>query len=252
MSVWYCLPSARPAEQVRARMAKWTERGYKIAMVRDELPLDFQVLGENMLIVAREYWGRFPGYAVAMNELVIQVFQRDHACDWVVVGADDIDPDPNFTADEIAAQCSTYFALYGDHMKPTNQRHSFGVMQPTGDRWGDKDGAYIDRVAGSPWIGRRFVELMYGGRGPYWPEYTHMGVDEELQHVALAYGAFWQRPDLIHYHDHWGRPRAGEKWGNADRMPAFLAHANSPAEWQRYKRIFAARLAAGFPGSDPK
>jgi hypothetical protein len=78
-----------------------------------------------------------------------------------------------------------------------------------------------------------------------------MGEDEELQHVAIKHGVFWQRPDLIHYHDHWGRAREGERLGQRDRMPQFLEKANSPEEWHKYKKLFSERLAAGFPGSDP-
>jgi hypothetical protein len=125
-------------------------------------------------------------------------------------------------------------------------------MQPTGDRdFGDTQGPYIDRVAGSAWIGREFARRMYGGNGPLWPEYTHMGVDEELQAVAIKMGIFWQRQDLVHFHRHWGRPLPGERMGNADRMPAFLEKANSAEEWHRYKRLFAARSARGFPGHEP-
>lgn len=134
---------------------------------------------------------------------------------------------------------------------PIKQMPLFGVMQPTGDRWGDAQGAYIDRVAGSPWIGREFARRMYGGSGPYWPEYFHMGVDEELQAVATKLGVFWQRPDLTHYHAHWGRPRPGERMGQVDRMPAFLAEANSPEHWRKYKALFSKRQAAGFPGHEP-
>jgi hypothetical protein len=124
-------------------------------------------------------------------------------------------------------------------------------MQPTGDKWGDKNGPYIERVAGSPWMGREWCERINQGRGPLWPEYFHMGEDEELQHVAIKHGVFWQRPDLIHYHDHWGRAREGERLGQRDRMPQFLEKANSPEEWHKYKKLFSERLAAGFPGSDP-
>lgn len=78
-----------------------------------------------------------------------------------------------------------------------------------------------------------------------------MGEDEELQAVATKLGVFWQRPDLIHRHNHWGRPRKGEKMGLTSRMPPFLLRANSPEEWNKYKRIFAERKAAGFPGHGP-
>jgi hypothetical protein len=76
-----------------------------------------------------------------------------------------------------------------------------------------------------------------------------MGVDEELQAVAQRYGALWQRPDVIHLHKHWGRGVDG-KPASSSAMPAFLQHANSGAEWDRYKKLFAERKALNFPGSE--
>jgi hypothetical protein len=131
-------------------------------------------------------------------------------------------------------------------------------MQSTGDRWGDTArsrqqfgehrGAYIDRVAGSPWIGREFARRMYGGNGPYWPKYTHQFVDEELQEVAIKMGCFWQRRDLIHLHEHWGREQMQE---GGYRVPPHLLEANSPQHWRKYKQLFESRKAAGFPGHEP-
>lgn len=241
--VWLCIPSARPSAEVAARMAKWTDRGYLIALHRDG-PDDTNRLKYHLCMSSP-----YPGYALAVNRLIQQVMRCDLHADWFVTGGDDVDPDPTKTADEIASECTDSFCsrITGLH---DHRMDTFGVMQPTGDRWGDRQGAYIDRVAGSPWIGREFARRAYGGNGPYWPEYTHMGVDEELQAVATKLGVFWQRPDLIHMHDHWGRPRPGELIGQRSRMPAFLEEANSPAEWRRYKELFAARAAAGFPGSE--
>jgi hypothetical protein len=199
---------------------------------------------------------------------------HDAGAEWFVCGADDIEPDPNHAAEEISGECSERFYASIELMYPPNKPKwstiplpsiggsgkdapswkywsTFGVMQPTGDRWGDGQGAYIDRVAGSPWIGREFARRMYGGNGPYWPEYTHMGVDEELQMVAEKMGVFWQRPDLTHFHAHWGRPRPGERMGQADRMPEFLEAANSPEHWKKYKETLRRRQAAGFPGHEP-
>lgn len=162
------------------------------------------------------------------------------------------------------------------------QQRTMLVMQPTGDRWGDHRnthpftprpggnpalqlcsqcgraednvihsmGAYIDRVAGSPWMGREFCKRVNQGKGPLWPGYFHMGCDEELQAVATRLGVFWQRPDLIHLHQHWGRG-VGDAMGSTANMPDFLTRANSREEWGKYKVLFAEREAAGFPGSEP-
>ena len=128
---------------------------------------------------------------------------------------------------------------------------TFGVMQPTGDRWGDHgegNGAVIDRIAGSPWMGREFCRRMYHGSGPLYNGYYHNFADEELQNVAQKLGVFWQRRDLIHEHRHWARPR-----GDVRDMPEWAAKINDPAQsdWDKSKALFAARKAAGFPGHEP-
>jgi hypothetical protein len=262
MSVWYCIPSARPPEQAEPVLRSWIERGYKLAIWRD-----------NDLIVCEDVsikkLGAYPGYAAAVNALVRAVLIADQSAEWLVTGGDDIYPDANLTAEQIAEQCSEHFynnvelaypasrpawsdiplPSFGGSGKdaPSFKRWStFGVMQPTGDRWGDDRGPYIERVAGSPWMGREFCLRMYQGNGPLCEGYFHMGEDEELQAVASKLGAFWQRPDVIHYHNHWGRVR-----GDVADRPAFLDRANSAVEWQKYRQLFAARQAAGFPGHEP-
>lgn len=226
MSVWFCIPSARPKMEANCRLAKWRARGYKIALWRDD---DVEHPLCDLLLT-----GAYPGYANAVNALAGEVLVFDHQCRWIVAGGDDMEPDPTHTPEEIASQCESHF------------RGTFGVMQPTGDRWGEQQGSsYADRVAGSPWMGRRFCETVNSGNGPLWHEYFHMGVDEELQAVAIKLGAFWQRPDLSHFHRHWAR-------GPHEEAPAFLARANSPQEWDKYKRIYRDRQAAGFPGHQPR
>jgi hypothetical protein len=258
MSVWVVCPSKRPTEEVNRWAEKWRARGYKIALWRDDMNFPFGVA--NYIRSEPTY----PGYAVAVNSLIRDVLQTDDACEWAVAAADDVEPDLNHTGDEIAVQCGRYFCnLDIDkpwHGVPHIPRATFGVMQPTGDRWGTfpdhpdptQRSAYIDRVCGSPWLGREFCKRMYGGNGPYWPEYRHMGVDEELQAVALKLDVLWQRPDLIHFHQHWGRPRPGEIMAPVERMPEFLKEANGGAHWRAYKKLFAEREAAGFPGHEPR
>lgn len=273
MSVWLCIPSARPVAEVNRRMAKWRAQGYKIALLRDAAPgwtvgkdIGRMFTGEgdeDLICDFILFQDKYRGYAIAATALIIAVMAIDPDAKWFVCAGDDTDPDPTKRAEEIARECYEHFLraavpnlAHQSAGTPTSAlgafpMSTFGVMQPTGDRWGDRQGAYIDRVAGSPWIGREFARRMYQGNGPYWPEYTHMGVDEELQAVAIKYGVFHQRPDLTHYHDHWGRPKPGEVLAQQSNMPAFLERANSPAEWDRYKAIFKARSAAGFPGSEP-
>lgn len=251
MSVWYCIPSKRPPEEAEKVLKLWRERGYKIALWCDSY--NDAISKKCDVFIASE---SYLGYAIAVNALIYKVMENVPDAEWFVTGGDDISPDPNFTAEEIARQCSGHFQHVNvfDPDASVEQGCTFGVMQPTGDRWlvngpGTQPG--IDLVAGSPWMGRGFCWRINQGKGPLWPEYFHCGEDEELQHVATKLGIFWQRPDLTHYHDHWGRPRPGERIGQADRMPEFLARANSIEEWNKYKKLFSERLAAGFPGHEP-
>jgi hypothetical protein len=232
MNVWVCIPSKRPFAEVRHWMSAWRERGYKIALQRD--PEDLLPSGSDILVT-----GRYRGYAVATNLLIRLALQEDPCCQWIVAGGDDVYPDPKYTGSVIGNECSMYF------------KGTFGVMQPTGDKWGDKTGPYSERVCGSPWIGREFAQRVNQGDGPLWPAYTHMGVDEELQHVALKLGVLWQRNDLTHEHRHWGRPAPGQKMGHQSNMPEFLKQANSQQHWDAYKKLFAERQAQGFPGHEP-
>lgn len=245
MSVWLTIPSARPPAEAEKCLALWRKQGYRIALWRDmpawDAPSDPPC--ELMLVEPM-----YPGYAEAVNRLISQVMALDPHAEWFVTGGDDVEPDLNHTADEIAGQCSGYFrGLYDGSDR--HHRATFGVMQPTGDRFANGS---IDRIAGSPWIGREFARRMYGGNGPYWHEYTHMFVDEEIQCVAEKYGVFWQRRDLIHLHHHFQRESVALNSPAIDKpRPAFLNEANSPEHWKKYQAIFKARKAAGFPGSEP-
>lgn len=269
MSVWLTIPSARPPAEAEPILAMWRKQGYKIALWVDDDVYEerCQVYAHHDLVIGDGC--RYPGYAVAVNTLVRNVLSIDPECNWVVTAGDDTEPDLAHTADEIAEQCSAHFAGLAcvQHrscgcLTCIERTRTFGVCQPTGDRF---DGGQIDRICGSPWMGREFCRCINQGRGPLWPEYRHMFVDEELQHVAIKYGVLWQRPDLIHLHRHFARrddsltsPAVGYREGGVDLYggakkprPAFLDEANSGAHWSKYKGIFLARKAAGFPGSEP-
>lgn len=277
MTVWYCIPSARPPAEANEILKLWRAQGYKIALMCDSKP-DAEAKIHDACLV-QEY----PGYSKAVNELIHNIIWDgptyhfpDPDAEWFVTGGDDVAPDANHTAEEIARQCSQHFkdiyrrVMYSyasDYSATlTHQNHedlriisTFGVMQPTGDRFADGS---IDRICGSPWMGREFCRRAYGGNGPMWPEYFHMFNDEELQHVAIKLGCFWQRPDLIHLHHWWGRrdlsinsPATG--WtGNPAAptravAPKHLERANSQENWDAMKAIFESRRRAGFPGHEP-
>jgi hypothetical protein len=266
---------------------KWRAMGYRVAIQRDgDVLPDFRVLLKNAAGDQSEsqpradlvLLARYEGYAKAVNRLVHIVLSEDPACEWIVIGGDDVFPDPTKRADEIALECRKHFyeaissvyplhrpiwaqrrwcpeMLKDAHLRPDCDAWALnGVMQPTGDRWGADEAwarqqfpdrpAYIDRVAGSAWIGREFAQRAYGGNGPLWSEYKHMFVDEELQCVAEQLGVFWQRRDLAQHHAHWGRD------GFTHAAPDFLREANSGGHWAKYEALFRERKAAGFPGSE--
>jgi hypothetical protein len=229
MSIWLCIPSARPAAEANPILQQWKDRGYQIALWRtssDDLPVSDLVLT-----------GPYPGYAQSTNAVIAEVLRSDPACSWVVGGGDDIEPDPILSASEIGYQCGLYFCPPD---RP-GQQCTYGVMQPTGDRWANGS---IDRIAGSPWIGREFCRRVYGGKGPLFSGYGHMFADEELQCVASRLGIFQQRRDITHMHCHWMRtpgtpcPPHMVKWVTADH-------------WDESRAMFEMRRSRGFPGHTP-
>lgn len=254
MSVWFTIPSARPVEEAEKVLKLWRQQGYKIALWRDaEGDMQPGVYDVMMVDLSVSY----PGYAKAVNALITEVVGRDPSAEWFVIGGDDTEPDPNHTAEEIARDLSAEFynrTPFQDWKRLGSLRwldrwSTFGVMQPTGDRFA---GGSIDRIAGSAWIGREFARRINQGNGPLWPEYHHMFVDEELQNVAIKYGCFWQRPDLIQLHRHF--MRANEKTTSeavVKPIPEHLVKWNTPEHWKESKLIFNTRKANGFPGSEP-
>ncbi len=272
MSVWYCIPSARPAAEAKLCLDAWRDMGYKVALWLDS-PAGPWLGGFNADVVmgAKKY----PGYARAVNTLIAHVMSVvDPQAEWFVTGGDDVWPDPKKRAEEIAAECSKYFAdtwwakadAASEHATMSIRSQvvafhrdgldkTFGVMQPTGDRWHEGKGGFanapIDRVCGSPWMGREFCRRINQGRGPLWDEYEHMFEDEELQCVAEKYGILWQRRDLEHKHQHWGRGATDQEVLNDPAIPEHLQKWNTGEHWQKAKGIFTRRKAAGFPGSEP-
>lgn len=278
-SVWLCIPSARPPAEAEKVLSKWRAQGYKIALACDT-PERCDVYWRAGLCDWFNYPldGVYKGYAVSVNNLVLEILgpnERgfcDPEAEWFVTGGDDTEPDLNHTAEEIAQQCRQHFyesirGTYPPHrpqwandrwcsdlkdghlLKECDAWALMGVMQPTGDRYANGS---IDRIAGSAWYGREYCKRVNGGRGPLWPEYAHMFVDEEAQCVAQKLGVFWQRPDLIHLHHHFMRATSDlNSPAIASLTPPHLIEANTPEHWFKYQRLFNQRKAAGFPGHEP-
>lgn len=214
MKAWFAIPSARRSVEANVVLRKWQEKGYGIALWRDT-PTDPAMCNLQLT-------GPYPGYAQAVNALAREVLAHDPECRFVISGGDDTEPDRAHDPETIVDQC---IARFGG---------TFGVMQPTGDRWADGS---IDRIAGSPWMGREWCERANGGAGPFWPEFTHMFSDQALMDTAVKCGVFWQRPDLIHLHRHFMR-----QGDNLDAVrvnpPAHLVKWNTPIHWAEMQAIY--------------
>lgn len=245
MSVWVVMPSCRPVSEAEDCLSRWRVLGYKIAVLRQGPPVQ-----ADLQLPTAEYagWGR------AINLLAGDVLRLDPEASWIVGAADDYWPDPEHSADDIAQDCE--IEAWWRRGLSRNCRTTMLVMQPTGDRWGDTQstrntfgenrGAEIDRIAGSPWMGREWCEKAYQGRGPMPECYHHLYIDEELQEVATRLGVFWQRRDLTQYHNHPCRQRGYGVYAEGHLAPLY-----SPEAWTREKSLFEERKAAGFPGSEP-
>ncbi len=248
MSVWFCIPSIRPNG---GTIPTWRERGYNVAVLRQGEPIECELQIPT---------GEYKGWAASVNILAKWVIEHDSSAEWIVSGGDDYEPDMAVGPNIISVQCTKYFGLFGDPKISQPERMTLGVMQPTGDRWGDSPaaraqygenrGAYIDRIAGSPWMGREWCKRAYQGQGPMFGGYKHMYADEELKEVAEKLGVYWARRDLGQLHRHWGRKPDGE-FASLTDCPDFMQPYNTPQHWHESKKLFENRKAAGWPGSEP-
>lgn len=258
MSVWLAIPSAR--EESQSTLPIWKARGYKVAVFRD--PGASPVESADLILS-----GEYPGYARATNALCAEILSNDLSCDWIVGGGDDVQPDMQHRPEQIAFKCGRHFGEVNQQfrMEPTSMistgdmvsRHytarmfwsTFGVMQPTGDRFASGS---IDRIAGSPWMGREWCMRANGGQGPFYPEFTHCFGDEALQRTAEKLGVFWQRPDLIHLHLHFMRKTLDVNSPAVTvAIPPHLRMAFSPQHWDESQALFRRLEADGFAACMP-
>jgi hypothetical protein len=218
MSVWFAIPSARPAKETQLVVNAWRQMGYKVALWRNG-----EARNEHIECDHKKVTPDYRGWGPSINILIRELLLVDPAAEWFVGGGDDTYPDLTTRANVIAEQCAAHFHRGLD-------QSTFGVMQPIGDlqAW---PGSRIDKFAGSPWIGKDFALRALGGRGPFHSELHHMFGDEFLQIYAQRLGCFWQRADLTHRHEHWmretGRPE-----------PDHLKVVNSRGHWNESRMIF--------------
>jgi len=167
VSVWYAIPSKKPAADAQLCIDAWRWRGYRVAIWRDvgDAPVECDLM----------LTGEYAGYPKAVNALCRAILDAEPLTDWIVSGGDDIWPDAGQEPEKIAEECGEHFweasvargggYKFGKGNVVTHEQSAtFGVMQPTGDRWGADPKqpnccgtAYADRVCGSPWMGREFI-----------------------------------------------------------------------------------------------
>lgn len=217
-------PSASTS-RARAAVEKWKAMGYLTGVYRD--------IGTTETCGSFLEWrGPYNGYWDACNHMANILVNGQEQATIVIFAADDIDPDPDRTCQELSSEFIDRFPDY------------FGVMQPCGDRQGiDASGRpAAERICGSPWLGREWVKRAYQGRGATDARYFHFYGDESLYEVAKRAGVLWMRPDVVHYHRHWS-------WGHEPQQQ--YQKRNSRDHWQKDKALFYDEKAAGFPGSAP-
>ena len=212
--VWYAIPSAN-LERQNKTLPLWRDRGYKLALWIDpgqeHYPAD--------IVIDLPY----RGYYVAFNELCKAIGDR---ADIVVTGGDDVDPDPEHTAEQGAAIFRERFP------------DLCGVMEPVGDPWHSK----VCCIA--PWVGKGWIQRAYQGHGPVHPEYLSYCGDVELFRVAQRLDRLHLEPGITQLHHHWSRGSESSFWWRKSY------HQVAKQNHRRDQELLTARDAAGFPGSE--
>ena len=216
-------PFARPPEQGWPILVNAVRLGYGVAILIDQkneyLDLFNAADLDATLMIQTE--GEYPGWAQSNNVLAKHVFEKDPECDWVACISDDTYVDQDWHANHIACQLSAHF------------KGTYGVCQPTGCRWAD---GHIDRIAGSPIIGREWARRAHAGDGPMFAPLLHMFADEALTWAAEREGVYLRRPDLTHDHQHF--KRVGEEVDWSVEPPPHLKWCNTREHWDSMKAIF--------------
>jgi len=201
-AVWPTLHQEKSIEMI----SFWHEYEYNVAVLVNP-PFTHDDFIEADIVIVQPEWRGFPAAA--------NILCKEVPGNIVVVVGDDIHPDKK-SAQEIGER---FLKRFPD---------TFGVIQPTGDKFGS-----WDKCAVSPWIGRKFIEQV----GPYHEGYFHYFSDQELQEHAMKLGVFEQWDDINQYHDHWQR-------NEEQKRPLHLLKAKK--KWHDDKRIFEERKLKGF------
>jgi hypothetical protein len=267
--VWYCIPSCNP-KRAREVTEAWREMGYRVAVLVDRNRLEDFIWGEDAPDLVVETY-TYPGYYRSVNLLAAMLYHGpfwalENALDGrlakkapvgftsefvaipgsstidgiphvpgaptlvstlaaIATGGDDIFPDEKQTASEIR---DTLYVLRED---------GWFVAQPIGDVVAMPG---TDKICGSPWFGRAWLERGYSGRGPFCSDYFQFYGDEELFNVAKLTGAYVALPDVTQRHEHYHRPGGPSKLDYQAR--------NETHYWSRDQRVFFERQKKNWPG----
>jgi hypothetical protein len=182
--VWLALPSAN-IEMAQKTFPEWKSRGYRIAIIcPDALYNNYKFLVD--IIIKESENNGYSGWPKSVN--IISKKLSD--VDIIIAAGDDMYPDKNYDAKQLREQFINHF------------NGTFGVMQPTGDKFGSLACPECEQICGSAWLGKEFRNNINKGNGPMWEEYWHMYADTELYQVAKKYNCLWIREDLNQYHEH--------------------------------------------------
>jgi hypothetical protein len=216
----YLIPTANPALAAECFRA-WRSMGWDtFALVDGNDVLDAAILDVvNFVFRQNDY----PGWGESFNIMARTL----HEYDWLATGGDDVWPDPMRYAETIGNELSAHF------------NGTFGVCQPSADRWAWNKNGTTAPICYAPIIGAEFARRWNGGKGAFWPGYFQWCADAEL-HGATE-GLLLERPDLMFDHRHVskdGRPSPAYKTGKQHRWQA---------DWDLYEQ----RRRDRFPGHEP-
>jgi hypothetical protein len=210
-TVFVAYPAGSP-DAADANLAHWHRMGYRSAVLVDEG--DRRPAAELVL----EGYVNWPDGMNRLSQAAVEA-----GADVVVCANDDITPDPNLSAQAIAAQ---FFERFPSGV---------GIMQPTGDWYGN-----ISIAAISPWIGAALIRRFNSQSGPYWRAYRHLWPDMEIHDIAVAHGIYAEFSHVTQYHHHHSR-------GCRDTLPPAKRESIVAAD-KADGELYYAREAAGFPG----
>lgn len=222
-NVWLVFPS-RNLERAKRTVGLWRDRGYKTCVWMEP---GMEKSGADIDVT-----GRFPGYWLACNKMILDLIKKDESIKTIVIAADDMCPDMHRPPEIIEQEL---YIKYPD---------GYCVMQPTGDDKNGMDGVW--RICGSPWFGIGWIKEAFEGNGPCpLPPRCFYG-DEALFDIAKAQGVLWQRDVVSQRHFHWCRT------DELKTKRLDYQKTNSDLYWDTDKAWYLSYKESGYMGSNRK